>query len=358
MESPFTYNSQATGLYFISRKKELNQTISFIKEKKNLIIYEPPRTGKRSLVLHSFSVLEKNGYKPLLCRMDLMNVTDMYSMLKLMEKRLCALSPVGPLSSEGLCITEERLSEVPSKEEIQRVFSLPARLSETAGSPVVVWIEEFHNIMKFDEWDKMLNIMEKCMDSQEGISFILTGSGVNAMKYLFEERKYLYHKVERVRFLPMEEKAVTDTIIKVFLRVGRVVEQSHAERIYETVDGHPWYVWQISNISFNLTKGYMNDGLIDYAIDSLLSLHDTRFRALVDDLSRYQILFLKAIFDGETKLSSSETIARYGLNSSANVHRLKEALMKKEVAAFDEYDIPYIIDPLFKLWLRRFYFVD
>ena len=166
---------------------------------------------------------------------------------------------------------------------------------------------------------------------------------------------------ERVRLSPIDERSVTDHIIRTFLKVGRVVEQSQAERIYNTADGHPWYIWQIADTCFNLTKGYLSDSIITEAVDSLLYTHSVRFQETVDNLSRYQLYFLKAVFDGITKVSSSDVIERYRLNSSnssANVHRIKEALTKKEVISIDAQDTPTIIDPIFRLWLKRSYFKD
>ena len=58
-----------------------------------------------------------------------------------------------------------------------------------------------------------------------------------------------------------------------------------------------------------------------------------------------------------TKFSNKEVIERYSLNSSANVFRLKEALKKKESIDFDDKDEPYFIDPIFKYWLSKVYFV-
>ena len=51
-----------------------------------------------------------------------------------------------------------------------------------------------------------------------------------------------------------------------------------------------------------------------------------------------------------------KTIEKYGLNSSANVRRLKDALEKKEIVVFDGDDVPRIIDPLFKYWIKKYYF--
>ena len=57
------------------------------------------------------------------------------------------------------------------------------------------------------------------------------------------------------------------------------------------------------------------------------------------------------------KFSSSDVIEKYGLNSSANVRRVKDALRKKEVITFNEKDEPVILDPLFEYWIRRYYFM-
>ncbi len=317
MEAPFTYNSLALDNQFLSRKKELNQLINILKERKNALIYEPYRTGKRSLINMALKGLAKENIPYRLCHIDMLNITQSKELFSILEKH-------------------------PTQDDVYTIY----------------WIEEFQNILRFEDYDKTLLQLEKHWENDCQNSYILSGSMVNAMKYIFEDKKYFYHFADVVKFTPIEEKAATDMIIKTFLKVGRVVEHKHAERMYETVDGHPWYLWQISNTAFHLTKGYINDKLIDESIDSLLIVYDVKFRETINSLSNYQISLLRAIFDGETKLSSVECIEKYHLNSSANVKRLKEALTKKEVVAFNEQDIPYIIDPLFRLWLKRFFFKE
>ena len=80
------------------------------------------------------------------------------------------------------------------------------------------------------------------------------------------------------------------------------------------------------------------------------------FLRIISDLTDYQMSFVRAVLDGVVKLSSAEVIERYGFNSSANVKRLKDALMKKEIVSFNQKDEPFIIDPLFEHWLRDYYF--
>ena len=77
---------------------------------------------------------------------------------------------------------------------------------------------------------------------------------------------------------------------------------------------------------------------------------------MVDGMTGFQTDMFRAILDGVTRFSATETIEKYGLNSSANVRRLKDALKKKEIITFDEKDIPHVIDPLFKYWMKKYYF--
>jgi hypothetical protein len=76
----------------------------------------------------------------------------------------------------------------------------------------------------------------------------------------------------------------------------------------------------------------------------------------MEDLTTHQVNFLRATVDGVVRFSAADVIRKYGLNSSANVKRVKDALMKKEVLQFDENDNPQIIDPLFEYWVKKYFF--
>ena len=76
----------------------------------------------------------------------------------------------------------------------------------------------------------------------------------------------------------------------------------------------------------------------------------------MDDLTDHQLSLMEAVLDGVVKFSASEVIAKYRLNSSANVRRVKDALKKKEVITFNEKDEPVILDPLFEYWITKYYF--
>ena len=77
---------------------------------------------------------------------------------------------------------------------------------------------------------------------------------------------------------------------------------------------------------------------------------------MMNGLTTHQVNLLRAIVDGCTKFSGSEVVRKYSLNSSANVKRVKDALMKKEIVTFTREDEPVILDPLFEYWVKKHYF--
>ena len=91
------------------------------------------------------------------------------------------------------------------------------------------------------------------------------------------------------------------------------------------------------------------------ALNAVIAIHQPRFQAITDDLTDFQMSLLKAVLDGVVKFSSTEVIEKYGLNSSANVRRVKDALMKKEVISFNEKEEPYFLDPLYQYWITNIF---
>lgn len=376
IDTPFVYNRFVTGANFLSRKQERDTLTNLLKQNEHILIIDAPRTGKRSLIQQSLSDLKIAKPNHTVCHLDLMNVRTRDHLLKHFAFRLTAsfattrnetkdfLNLHFPLTAPMLPENDDEIPEdflAPDgirfePEQIDEILSAPDRIAQAYDTHILLYFEEFQNILAFDHGDDFLVLIEKHFRTYVHTTCILSGSMVNAMKQIFHEKKYFYRFAEEIHLEPLKEKEVADHIVKTFLRVGRVVDHNLAVRMYRTLQGHPWYIAHLSTICFNLTKGYLNDNLVTEALHSLMAIHVPRFRMMVYDLTTYQIHLLRAICDGIDKFSTAEVLNDYYLNSSANVFRLKEALKKKEIITFDENDLPHIIDPLFELWLRVRYF--
>lgn len=176
------------------------------------------------------------------------------------------------------------------------------------------------------------------------------------MKFIFEKHKFLYRKVLHVKLNNITYKEVLNFITKGFLSNGKVIEDEAVELVYKLFQGDIYYLTHFAAICDSLSRGFITDAVVDESIRAIISIHEPEFTSLVYDLTDFQINFIEAILQGETKFSSAAVIEKYNLSSSANVKRLKEALCKKEIITFDENDKAVILDPLFEYWLRKHYF--
>jgi len=72
-------------------------------------------------------------------------------------------------------------------------------------------------------------------------------------------------------------------------------------------------------------------------------------------MTNTQINFLRAVLDGKTAFSSQENLKKYRLGSSANLKKIKNTLITREIIDIASQKIE-ILDPIFKLWLKEDYF--
>ena len=149
---------------------------------------------------------------------------------------------------------------------------------------------------------------------------------------------------------------ISESVLKGFSAGGKVVERELLQGVCRLFRNNIWYINQFFFICDSLTRGYISELTLTDALSCVTSIHEPGFRRIMDDLTAFQERLLRAVLDGVVKFSTTEVIEKYALNSSANVKRLKDALMKKEVITFNDKDEPEVMDPLFEYWLRRNYF--
>jgi len=78
------------------------------------------------------------------------------------------------------------------------------------------------------------------------------------------------------------------------------------------------------------------------------------FVGLTEALNTTQLYFLRAIIDGQT-VFGQENLKKYKLGTSANIIRIKNALLSKEIIDIAAKKIE-IQDAVFKLWLKEDYY--
>lgn len=243
--------------------------------------------------------------------------------------------------------------------DMDAVLGIPYRVAAREGRRLYFILDEFQDIMLTEDGDNLIKALNRVMQAQAEplCTFIFTGSMFNAMRRIFDVRKYFYRRVTRVPLSMVETKAITEHIAAGLLSEGKVVDKEALEGYCAIFRNDLCYLNHFASMCDSLSKGYITDRTLSDALRMMVAIHEPRFKAMMCDMTTYQIWLLAAVLDGVRKFSSAGVIRKYHFNSSANVKRLKGALMKKEVVAFgDDDDEALILDPLFEYWVRTRYF--
>ena len=146
-------------------------------------------------------------------------------------------------------------------------------------------------------------------------------------------------------------------IVEKFNGTGKKISSELAGIIASNAECHSYYVQQLAQICWLRTVKVTNRKIIDESFESLILQLSLLFQNITETLSTNQLNFLNAIINDEEKLSSKEVIQKYDLGTSANVSRVRHALIDKEIIDQTGGEIQ-ILDPIYKAWLKQFYFIN
>ena len=380
MDTPFIYDRYVTGKNFIGRKTECMILSNLLESKEHVMLYGRPKSGKMSIVQQTLFNRRLSGKQFMVAHVSLSNVRSLeHFLLKLGTSVIKAVSSTADeyesliqkyLEGSHFVFDRARFASceeivsmnwMPDMNDVHKMLRLPLRIAQEKGKPYYVILEDFHNLMYAEEYEDVFRLMEELFRERDrsapvSASYILIGSHVNAMKYIFEERKFFYRLVEKIPMGAIDDREIIEYIVKGFMVSGKVIERDLVLGACKLFRGDMWYLNHFISICDTKSRGFINEGILMEALRTIISIHEPRFYAIVNDLTDHQLSLLQAVLDGVVRFSASEVIEKYRLNSSANVRRVKDALKKKEVITFNEKDEPVVIDPLFEYWVSNHYF--
>lgn len=380
MDTPFPYDKFVTGKNFIGRKAECTVLSNLIAQHEHVVLYEPPKSGKTSLVQQAMYSMRYGQRAFTVGQFSVLNIRTVDEFLSRYGSTVIRMVASAPteyarivqdylggthfvFDPEAFADSDQILSRNwdLDEEDVKAVLRLPFRLAADRGNPMLLVIDEFQNVLETEDGDRILRpldaiIKEAAEQGLKGFSFIFCGSMVNAMKQIFETSRLFHRHVTRVRLSSVDEREIADHVVRGFLSGGKVLDKELLIGACRLFKNNLWYINHFASICDHLTKGYITDATLQEALDMLISIHEPRFKEMVSDLTGFQLSLLRATLDGCKRFSSADVIERYNLHSSANVRRLKDALCKKEIITFGENDEPIVLDPLFEYWARKYFF--
>ncbi len=380
MDAPFVYDNPVTGKNFVGRKAECTVLANLLDAGEHVCLYEAPKSGVMSLVQQTLFNMRAAGKPFMVAYVNVFNVRTRRDFLKKFGAgvlRAAYSTPSDYASAIGRFLDGTHfvfdaamfaskedivcMNWDPDENDVYRMMQLPQMLAQEKGVPFYVVIKDFHNVMMTEDYETLLEVMNRSFAERDRMTenkaaFVFTGSMVNAMKYIFAEKKFFYRQVNHLPLQQIEDRDAVEHVIRGFRSSGKVVDRDLALGACRLFKARMWYMNQLFAICDSMSKGFINEAILVDALNAMIAVHEPRFKVLVNDLTDHQLSLLRAVLDGVVKFSASDVIERYRLNSSANVRRVKDALRKKEILTFNDKDEPVILDPLFEYWISKHYF--
>lgn len=205
MDKPFVFGVAAVGDNFTDRQDEAKRLLANFLSGVNTVLISPRRWGKTSLVRKVGTMAEEKGVKVVF--LDVFSYrteAEFYNGFatavikqtsskweEWVENTKSFLSRVRPTISMG---TEPNVDfsvglELDEKHEAaEEILSLPEKIALKKGVRVVVCIDEFQQVMDFDEPVTFQKRLRSVWQHQTAVSYCLFGSKKHLMSLLFESK--------------------------------------------------------------------------------------------------------------------------------------------------------------------------
>lgn len=375
MKTPFVFGKIANAEYFTNRNSEVERLANNFLSLVNTVIISPRRWGKSSLVLKASEITKEKDIKTKFCFIDMYNIRSEEQFYQLLAQEVLKASSTR--FEEMLESTRNFLSRIIPKisvnpdpgneisismdwEEVKKnpdeILDFAEKIALSKNIRFIICIDEFQNISGFDEPVEFQKKLRSHWQYHQNVSYCLYGSKRHMLLDVFNSQSMPFYKFGDILFLEkITENHWISFILERFISTGKNISEENARLICSLTENHSFYVQQLSHLAWLNTDNFCKKEDIINAFDNLLLQLGFLYQTSTDGLSNTQINFLEAALKDEEKLSSKETIKTYKLGTSANVTRIKQALVNKEIIEFQGNNIEFL-DPLYKSWLKKHYF--
>lgn len=372
MYKPFVYGTSVSGDNFTDRVEETSRIKKNFRAGINTILISPRRIGKTSLVKKVIS--EMDGLEPVIVFMDVYDCRsphDFYlrysqSILKalsstaerLMENAKEFLGRLAPRISVSPDLASEYSLSIgvnPKDIDPEEVLNLPERIAEKKGLHIVVCIDEFQQIGEFADSLTFQKRIRGIWQHQQRTSYCLFGSKKHMMEKIFHSKRMPFYMFGDTIYLgTIPEPDWISYICSRFDKEGIIISKEHAEEICRKVECYSSYVQQFAwNVMVN-AGSMVTDADIKNGMEYLVSQNEPLYISKIENLSSYQLNFLRAICAGvNSGFTSDSILKRWNLGSKSNVSRIRASLIEKEIVEKRAGKL-YISDPVLRCWLTGY----
>lgn len=369
---PFVFGVKTEGNKFTDRKEETETLRMNFLYGVNTIIISPRRMGKTSLVEKAVGLTDDPHvriakFDAFGCRSE-QDFVDAFATAVMkatsnkweewMENAKIFLSRFVPKVSFGQDPMNDfsvSLEYNPSNHSTEDILQLPEVIAQEKGVRIVVCIDEFQQIGEFSDSLTFQKKLRSVWQLQSHVSYCLYGSKKHMMERIFLNRSYPFYRFGDIIYLKkIAEEDWVNFICERFEATGKHISRELAHEICLTTECYSSYVQQLAWLVWLRTDDEASSDDLQQAINRLLDTCESLFIQQTESLSEYQMNFLRALTEGvHTSFTQQAVLKKYRLGTSANIARLKKALVEKDLIDTTAPNYLEISDPILSLWLRK-----
>lgn len=372
---PFVYGKSSDLINFTDREEEVKTLSMNFDSLVNTTIISPRRWGKTSLVENVAERVRSENKRIKICMLDIFNVrsevefyehfargvlkgtsTRWEEMAENAKTFLSHLLPKITFSPDSQAEISFGVGWETLQKNPDEILNLPETIAKEKKISVIICIDEFQAIGDFPESIAFQRKLRSHWQHHHHVGYCLYGSKRTMLMDIFSNASMPFYKFGDIMFLQkISNQKWGEFVKKRFEDSRKKITLEQAEYLAELVDNHSYYVQQLAQQTWLRTKTSCSKSIINDSLQGIKNQLSLLFVAQVEAMASTQINFLEAVLNGETTFTSQKNLEKYRLGSSANIKRIKDALISHEIIDISAKKVD-ILDPIFKLWLKEDYF--
>ena len=378
ISNPFYYGDLALDDAFTDRASELKSLEADLRNGQNVALIAPRRYGKSSLVRRATQRLAATGV--LVAEVDLMKTPTKEKLASALARSIyrdlakgkavkakeqakdqlkmfagLRIAPVITVNPEDASFSFS-FSTSHAEEDIdatlERLFELPAQLAAEQKKRVVLYFDEFQEIIDIDP--KLPTLMRAVFQEQPEVAHVYAGSKRDMMTRLFSHRNEPFYRSAKV----MEIGLIPVGLFKRFVRArfdatDRGIADAVLDALLETTRGHPYGTQELAYALWEeVPEGFTAQTPdLEAALATVLRAENAHFTLLWEKISRAQRLVLQALAAEPGRVQASGYRATFSLPAASTVQRAIEVLAGDELVARRADGAYEIIEPFLAEWV-------
>lgn len=344
--TPFDFGGTVSRGAFNNRRKELARLKGNMAGGINTILISPRRWGKSSLVEQAALELRIERKKARVAILDTFTCGTFEEFLENLTRAVLEAASNGweeqvrraktffkaimPKITIGTVLEGEGSFGFDWKEARKHagdILDMAERVAKAKKPRLVICVDEFQNLKDWHDDLRMQKLMRAHCQRHKHVTNVLYGSKRHMMAGLFDSSVMPFYRIGDLLWLERISLEHWTTFIQErFKSTGKSIAPELAAALASTMKCHSWYMQQMAHFTWEGTRKKADRGSLDHSLELVLDANTPFYQLTCERISLTGINLLKAVANGETKLTSMNVMHGYRPGTPRNVQKALETL--------------------------------